>query len=113
MNRRHFVAALAALPFVGKLVARDDVITLKPGESIMTPWMVPPTGLIPPIITYLERQPEIMRDLYCPLGIGYLIARERGAPPALIRSVGDEPIRKIVILDVATQGSLAKQWGLV
>jgi hypothetical protein len=111
MNRRRFVAALASLPFVGRLVARD-VVTLKPGESITTPWMPVTPGMIPPIIPYAGRQPEMVRDPYCPAGQGYLLCRAPGEPAVLIRSYGDEPVRKIWIVDVETQRSLARQWGL-
>ncbi len=38
MNRRRFVAALAALPFIGRVASRN-VVALKPGESIRTPWI--------------------------------------------------------------------------
>ena len=74
MNRRGFIAALAALPFVGR-PAKARTITVKKGEKLVTPWidLKKPSRTLPVGMRVLfvdGSTPETaVPDLYCPRGL--------------------------------------------
>lgn len=87
MKRRSFFAALAALPFVGKLVkATPSSVAIVPGVSVAC--------------EYDEFGRPVVRDRYCPIGHGYLVARYP-EPSVLVRSIGDDPIHTLWACDGA------------
>lgn len=95
MNRRSFVAALACLPVVGKLVAQhpyphlpvDPYCPGHPDEQMPTGvrWHRP--GMCPLVV----------RDRYCPIGQAWVFPRPPG-PPKIIRSIGNEPIHTFYLV---------------
>lgn len=111
MKRRSFFAVLAALPFVGKLVA-----AARPYPSFpVDPYCVGhPDERMPTGVRWhrLGCCPQVVRDPYCPIGHGYVLAR-REQPTVLIRSVGDDRIHTLHYLTQDDLYEVGRKWGFL